>query len=126
MTDTPDTSPEAPPKDFWTCDDTIKQVLAKLEGKKERHHDLSGVHYEPDQDCRMAMWVIEALSAKLEAAEAERDALKAEVARLQRVLLSIENAPRHAKLADHDLVEFAMELRDHAVILACLQGNLKP
>ena len=42
---------------------------------------------------------IEALEARAEKAEAERDALR-------EALRSIENAPRHAKLSDHELVDW--------------------
>ena len=38
--------------------------------------------------------------------DARVQALEAENARLRGMLASIESAPRHAKLADHDLVEW--------------------
>ena len=49
---------------------------------------------------------LRAQAARIAELEARAEAAEAEVARLRQRLASIESAPRHAKLADHDLVEW--------------------
>lgn len=80
---------------FFTQSETVRQIVKKMNDKRERVHDLSGVHYPPDQECRMAAWALEGLLAERDAAivalrdftdradradraEAERDAAMAE------------------------------------------------
>ena len=57
---------------------------------------------------RLMMQAADRIEARAEKAEAERDALR-------EALRSIENAPRHAKLSDHELVDWMQ-----AVALATL------